>query len=172
MFIDYYAILDIDISASQDDIKSAFKKQAIKWHPDKNPDIETTKRMQQINEAYLILKDLEAKERYDIEYRLYISINQQKESRIKESQMQYAEEESDFEDYSYSIKDDILNNWMTNAKRQAVNLAKQTIEDLKGMVNSGTKAAAKEAGSQFFAQIIISIIVIIIFSLIGLCSQN
>ena len=61
MFIDYYELLEIDSSASPVDIKSAFKKQALKWHPDKNPGIDTTEMMQRINEAYLILKDEEAR---------------------------------------------------------------------------------------------------------------
>ena len=58
MFRDYYAILVISQSASRVEIKSAYKKQAIKWHPDKNQGVDTTQRMQEINEAYLILNDV------------------------------------------------------------------------------------------------------------------
>ena len=72
MFVDYYAILEIEASASAEEVKSAFKKQALKWHPDRNSNIDTTKRMQQINEAYLILKDSEARTRYDVEYNIYL----------------------------------------------------------------------------------------------------
>lgn len=162
MFVDYYAILEIEASASAEEVKSAFKKQALKWHPDRNSNIDTTKRMQQINEAYLILKDSEARTRYDVEYNIYLKFHQSKESYKK----------YDFEDSSYAVNDDILRKWMENARQQAVNLAKQTIEDLKGMVKEGSKAAVKEAGSQFLAQIAISVLVLIIFSIIGLCSHN
>ena len=37
MFKDYYAILEMCENATQEEIKSAFKRQALKWHPDKNP---------------------------------------------------------------------------------------------------------------------------------------
>jgi DnaJ-class molecular chaperone len=52
----YYAILGISPTASIDEIKMAFKKLAIQWHPDKNPNRDTTSQMQEINEAYLVLK--------------------------------------------------------------------------------------------------------------------
>ena len=71
MFRDYYAILAIDQNANQEEIKSAFKRQALKWHPDKNPGIDTTSKMQLINEAKLILLDRDARGKYDVEYNRY-----------------------------------------------------------------------------------------------------
>ena len=55
-YIDYYKILGVDKSASQDDIKKAFKKLARKYHPDLNPDDPNAKqRFQEINEANEVL---------------------------------------------------------------------------------------------------------------------
>jgi len=68
MFIDYYELFEIEQDASIAEIKSAFRKKAIFWHPDRNASKDTTQKMQLINEAYLILNDLEARKRYDIEY--------------------------------------------------------------------------------------------------------
>ena len=42
MFVDYYAVLEIEITATSEEIKAAFKKQALKWHPDKNQGKDTT----------------------------------------------------------------------------------------------------------------------------------
>ena len=65
-FIDYYKILGIDKSASQDEIKSAYRKLARKHHPDLNPnDKEANKKFQQINEANEVLSDPAKRKKYD-----------------------------------------------------------------------------------------------------------
>jgi curved DNA-binding protein len=65
-FIDYYNILGVDKSASQNDIKSAYRKLARKHHPDLNPnDKEAHKKFQQINEANEVLSDPEKRKKYD-----------------------------------------------------------------------------------------------------------
>jgi curved DNA-binding protein len=65
-FIDYYKILNIDKSASQEDIKKAYRKLARKLHPDLNPnDKEAEKKFQQINEANEVLSDPEKRKKYD-----------------------------------------------------------------------------------------------------------
>lgn len=65
-FIDYYKVLGLDKSASQDDIKKAYRKLARKNHPDLNPnDKEANKRFQQINEANEVLSDPDKRKKYD-----------------------------------------------------------------------------------------------------------
>ncbi len=65
-FIDYYKVLGIDKSASEKDIKKAYRKQARKYHPDLNPkDLEAEKRFKQINEANEVLSDSEKRKKYD-----------------------------------------------------------------------------------------------------------
>jgi curved DNA-binding protein len=65
-YIDYYKILSVDKSASQDDIKKAYRKLARKYHPDLNPnDKEAHKTFQQINEANEVLSDPEMRKKYD-----------------------------------------------------------------------------------------------------------
>lgn len=68
--MDVYQILEVPRSASAKDIKSAFRKQVMKWHPDRFPnDPEKKKegglRMEKINRAYYILEDEDRKRRYD-----------------------------------------------------------------------------------------------------------
>ncbi len=65
-FIDYYKILGIDKSASEADIKKAYRKLARKHHPDLNPNDETAKaKFQEINEANEVLSDPEKRKKYD-----------------------------------------------------------------------------------------------------------
>src|SRR6059058_606309 len=65
-FIDYYSILGVDKSASEEDIKKAYRKLARKYHPDLNPnDKEAKTKFQQINEANEVLSNPENRKKYD-----------------------------------------------------------------------------------------------------------
>jgi molecular chaperone DnaJ len=63
---DYYEILDVPKSASADEIKKAYRKKAIQFHPDKNPgDKESEEKFKEAAEAYEVLSNAEKKQRYD-----------------------------------------------------------------------------------------------------------
>jgi len=63
---DYYKALELDKNASQDEIKKAFRKLAVKYHPDRNPgDKLAEDKFKEINEAYAVLSDSKKKEEYD-----------------------------------------------------------------------------------------------------------
>src|SRR5476651_1489300 len=65
-FIDYYQTLGIAKTATEKDIKAAYRKLARKYHPDLNPnDAEAHKKFQQLNEANEVLSDPEKRKKYD-----------------------------------------------------------------------------------------------------------
>src|SRR5277367_6206693 len=65
-YTDYYKILGISKTATDEDIKKAYRKLARKLHPDLNPsDKEANKKFQQINEANEVLSDPENRKKYD-----------------------------------------------------------------------------------------------------------
>ena len=62
---EYYDLLEVNRSASAEEIKKAFRKQAMKYHPDRNPDDkEAEQKFKQINEAYEVLKDEQKRNSY------------------------------------------------------------------------------------------------------------
>lgn len=176
MFKDYYKLLEVTQNATNEEIKKAFREQAIKWHPDRNQGTNTTLRMQEINEAHLILKDKEARERYDIEYNKFKQYQENKsrteseKTKADKEKKNYQEQENSRRQYKYSdykVEDDLLAKWMANAKIQAVELAKQTIKDFKGV----TKAAANGCLNGIIQLVIWVVVANLIFFLFKACNN-
>jgi preprotein translocase subunit SecF len=130
-----------------------------------------------------ILFDIEARERYNREYHRFKDFQRQRENENRqkekqreeqknqkktEEQKQYQEKTSQARDYK--VEDEILNKWMNNAKKQAVDLAKETIEDLKGMTKEGMKAASEKVGSQIPSLLIMAVVFLIIALSIKTCN--
>ncbi len=70
VFKDYYGILGITYPATTAEIKAAYLKQCKHWHPDRNPGVDTTRKMQEVNEAGDVLLDAARKNDYDYHYQL------------------------------------------------------------------------------------------------------
>lgn len=67
MGVDYYNVLKVPKTATDDDLKKAYRKLAMKWHPDKNPNNkkEAEAKFKQISEAYEVLSDAQKRAIYD-----------------------------------------------------------------------------------------------------------
>jgi len=63
--MDYYKLLNIEKNASDSEIKSAYRKQALKWHPDKNKEPGAEKKFKEINQAFEVLSNPEKRKLYD-----------------------------------------------------------------------------------------------------------
>ena len=63
---DYYEVLEVERGASAEDIKKAYRKLAVKYHPDKNPgDKKAEEKFKEIAEAYAVLSDPKKRAEYD-----------------------------------------------------------------------------------------------------------
>jgi len=90
-FIDYYKTLGIEKTASQEDIKKAYRKLARKYHPDLNPnDKEANQMFQQINEANEVLTDPEKRKKYDEYGEHWKNADQFEQARRQGGQHQHA----------------------------------------------------------------------------------
>ncbi len=63
--MDYYAILEVEKTVSSDEIKKAYKKKALKYHPDRNHDEEAIDKFKEVSEAYEVLSDPRKRAEYD-----------------------------------------------------------------------------------------------------------
>src|ERR671933_246135 len=63
---DYYEVLGVSRTATDQEIKSAYRRLAVKYHPDKNPgDAAAEEKFKEAAEAYSVLSDVEQRRRYD-----------------------------------------------------------------------------------------------------------
>ena len=104
-FIDYYKVLGINKSATQEDIKKAYRKLARKLHPDLNPnDKEAHKKFQQLNEANEVLSDPEKRKKYDQYGKDWQHAEQFEQARQSQQRSSYGRETftGDFSDSEFS----------------------------------------------------------------------
>ena len=169
MFKDYYKILDISISADNAEIKRAYRHMSIKWHPDKNLGVEVTSTMQDINEAYAILKDPVKKSRYDEEYHRFREAFDQKETtnyKVKKEEKNASQYKWTYE---YDVQDEDLKDDIKNAREYARELVEKFLKELKESSIGAAKGAATNAFNYAVAWVAAGIIITIIGGLLRTC---
>ena len=148
MFKDYYQILDIDPDSTTEEIRKAYKAASMKYHPDSNPGKDTTSQMQDINEAYAILKDDEKRSRYDQEYKRF----RQETTTIPEPKT------TSWTYSSYDIKDENVKRDVDDAREYARSLVEEFMQSLK----RNTKVAVQAAGEELKSWVVVLIIMTIL----------
>lgn len=118
--VDYYKIFNLSKNCTQDQIKKAYRKAAIFWHPDKNKSPNAHEKFIQINEAYEILSNEEKRMVYD---KIYTKIIKNQQSVITTKK-----DESNFEYVSH--KEYIqFEEWVKEAKKKAQKTVFKTFDD-------------------------------------------
>lgn len=161
MFKDYYKILGITRQASAPEIKSAYRAMSIKWHPDRNPGVDVIAVMQDINEAYAILKDEDKRRRYDEEYDRFIK-QYHDDLTLHEDRKNnhvYADQNhSSHWEYDYDIQDETLKKDIKTARQYA----KELVEDFLKSFKDASKNAAKGAWHGVKGYVYVAIIMALI----------
>lgn len=151
-FKDYYAILNISSDATFDEIRSAYRKASQLWHPDHNQGRDTTMQMQDINEAYLILKDIQKRVRYDAEYKKYKA--SYTSSHISEKDTSCYE----YDNYEYTVSDDEVYNDMQAARKTAKDLVEEFVKNLRKDGHNAAVGAWEEIKGYLIGVVILMII--------------
>ncbi len=169
MYKDYYLILEVHYTATQDEIKRKYRQLAKKWHPDINKSEDATSKMQDITEAYLILNNCEARRHYDSIHEFYF---RQKKSEQKESHSQHTHKAEQFTSDNFKQgnktkqttsepNDPILDDWILKAKQQAKEFVLQSIRDAKGITVNGCKYTAYSIGVTIILFVAILVLILI-----------
>ena len=126
---DYYKILGVNRSASQDEIKKKYRKLASKYHPDRNPDDPSAeKKFKELGEAYEVLKDPEKRKLYD---------------KVGKDWKRYQQTGGDAHDFNWDQYSGAGKQYRTNVN----------FEDIFGKGQGGTGGGAGNSFSSFFETI-------------------
>ena len=136
---DYYSILGVAPDASKEEIKKAYRRLALKHHPDKDKSPGAHERFIQINEAYLILSDDEARARYDAELRHH------RAESGRDNRYQEEDHPGDSEHHDIDLRA-----WAQNAKKQAEAFARMDYSKFAAMVGAVAKEATIQLSTAVF----------------------
>lgn len=155
MFKDYYHILEISYPSNNEDIKKAYRNQSFKWHPDRNKNQQALEQMQDINEAYNILRNIESKHLYDIEYELF-----------QQTILNNNQKSTYYEHNEYNVHDETLKNDINKARKEA----KEYVENLVNSLKTDSSNAVKGAWDEMKPYLWVGFILFLIALSVQTCS--
>ena len=160
MFKDYYKVLGISKTSTEEEIIQAYRKLAKKYHPDVNQNRDTTEIMQDINEAKLMLLDKEARNLYDKEYDIFYNITNNFNSNHDNSES--SNNNYQYKKYEYNISNETLKKWIRNAQLQAKDMVSLSLTEILELTTNAKNEALSAMSPYIFLIVILSIIAICI----------
>ncbi len=147
MFPDYYKQLGLTQNATREEIKKAYRKLALEFHPDRNKNPDAHEKFIEINEAYLILYDEEARTKYDNEYKIHFN----REKTKKQNNNEYTDKKNKEKEWSYASEnhfdDADLNDWSKKAKQQGAEYARMAFDEFSKLVIGFVKETGFQLGN-------------------------
>lgn len=150
MIPNHYKTLGVNPDSDKQTIKKAYRKLALEFHPDRNKSPNAHEKFIEINEAYLILHDDEARLRYDREYKFHFSQKSDKEFDYQEQteqQPKSTSQEYKKERTYHKYEDEDLNKWSKNAREQAESFAKMAFNEFSNLVVGVVKETGFQLGN-------------------------
>lgn len=175
MFKDYYKILEISSDADSTAIKAAYRKQALKWHPDRHPNMDVKSIMQDINEAYVVLKDSQKRARYAEEYKFFKKSqsdkNEKKSGSTSSNVQAYSQQYShrnkndfwhEYYYYEYDVRNEDLKEDIMGAREYASKLVGEFFSELKRNSKLAAEGAWEGAKGYIYGLIFLIIVGLLI----------
>lgn len=158
MIPNHYKTLEIEPTATKEEIKKAYRRLALKFHPDKNKSPDAHEKFIAINEAYLILFDDEARVKYDQEYQYYFGQKAKAENtgthqRQQDDNKREETKSSSSKQQEPQFEDEDLNRWTKNARQQAESFAKMAFNDFANLVVGMVKETGFQLGNAFLVML-------------------
>ena len=147
MFPDYYKQLGLTQNATREEIKKAYRKLALEFHPDRNKSPDAHEKFIAINEAYLLLYDIEARAKYEFEFKIHFKREHAKSQSEYESSYQKSKEKEPTYTRENQFDDADLNDWSKKAQQQGAEYARMAFYDFSKMVIGFVKETGFQLGN-------------------------
>jgi DnaJ-class molecular chaperone len=159
MIPNYYKRLGLNRNANKEEVKQAYRKIALQVHPDKNISHNEHTLFIEINEAYLILFDNEARIKYDIEFDFYFGQNENKNKQYNfEAEDIYENKfNENKQNNNANFKDDNLKDWSNKARKQGEEYSNMNFENFSNLILGIVKETGFQLGNtllMFFSLIL------------------
>lgn len=156
MFKDYYEILEVGFGATDAEVKSAYQKQAAKWHAGRDCGCDVSE-MISISEAYEILGNPTTRAKYNREYLLFKQV-------MAKATQGCSQARTGTYSYDYQVNDDDLSADIRKAHERASSMVSNLMSQLKSDVRIAAEGAWENCKYMFYLCLFATLVAILIFA--------